>query len=87
MYKNIIKLDYEEKPDYPLYILLLKAILKNINVEVDDNYEFHFYRKYISFMQNKKLEDIKKELYFKDINIFESYLLKIIGLEKHAYNN
>ena len=54
MYKNIIKLEYEEKPDYPLYILLLKTILKNINVEVDDNYEFPFYRKYISFIQNKK---------------------------------
>ena len=78
MYKNIIKLDYEEKPDYPLYILLLKTILKSINVEVDENYEFPFYRKYKSFIQNKKSEDTKKELYFKNINIFEGYPLKII---------
>ena len=34
IYKNVIKLDFEESPEYDLYLLLLKNVLKKLNYPI-----------------------------------------------------
>ena len=42
IYKNIIKPDFEEKPDYDLYIILFKNIIRKILIQNNETFRFCF---------------------------------------------
>lgn len=77
IYKSIIKLDFDEKPDYSHYILLLENILKNKNVFMCNYYDFSFYKKMKCFIQENKLNNPKSKLLSNNFFIFEGYPINI----------
>ena len=57
IYKNVIKLDFDEKPDYNLYVILFKNILRKIFIHNNDSFQFCFVKK----IKLKIEEEIKND--------------------------
>ena len=77
IYKNVIKLNFEEKPDYDLYILLLKNILNKFGIINYTDYIFPFYKNLISLVVNIKTENNEKKCNEGIYKVFEGYPISI----------
>lgn len=73
IYKNIIKLDFDETPEYNLYLLLLKNVLKGLNIDNYNNYSFSFYKHLIDSLGNNLSEKMRKEFLNGHGYLFEGY--------------
>ena len=77
IYKNIRKLNFDEKPEYGLYILLFENILRKLNVNYNELSNFCFPKKIDNFIAKTYLSKILKTKIIKDFNIFNGYPIKI----------
>lgn len=77
IYKNIRKLEFDEKPDYELYIILLENILRKINFDTKKSKEFLVMEKMNELLEAEKLQ-LKNLKNSKSSNsCFEGYPIKI----------
>ena len=55
VYKNIRKLEFNEEPDYNLYIILFENILRKTKAIGNKSIQFCFYKKINNFLKNNIL--------------------------------
>ena len=59
IYKNVLKLEFAEKPEYELYLILLENVLRRLNHNNDKSFEFCFIKKINYFLNVKNEIQIK----------------------------
>ena len=74
---NVINLNFEEKPDYDLYILYLKNILIKFGILNYTDYIFPFYKNLISSVVNIKTENNEIRWNEGIYKVFEGYPISI----------
>ena len=77
IYKNVIKLEFAEKPEYELYQILFENVLRRLNYSNNYSFEASFSKKVNYFFKKRKL-DLSNDKYRKtNGEIFEGYPLII----------
>lgn len=77
IYKNVLKIDFAEKPEYELYLILLENVLRRLNHNNNKSFEFCFMKKINYFSEVRKDIQIKTNMKGKILNIFNGFPLKI----------
>ena len=77
IFKNIIKLEFAEEPEYKLYLILLNNILRQSNID-DDIKQKNFVKEKMNHLFEMEIIKDKKNnaIYIKDI-ILEGYPLNL----------
>ena len=74
MYKNILKLEFNEKPDYRLFIILFENILRNLKVSLNiNNNTFCFVLNIKKYLEEKYSSKSAKKIKLRNFLLFKGY--------------